>query len=150
MTVNWLLVALAFVLGLVITGAFMIRRVEREVPVSAAAGAAGTAGAASAAKLVDSGSDSPQAETATTETAAAATAPVVEPPYGEGSLRLAVASADAPSGYTIKGNEDSMLYHSAESPTFERTIAEVWFRDVVTAEAAGFNRWDSGKSQRGK
>jgi hypothetical protein len=159
MTVNWWLVALAFVLGLVITGAFMIRRVEREVPVSAVAGAAGAAGAASAAKLVDSGSDFPQAEkvtetatteTATTETAAAATAPVVEPPYGEGSLRLAVASADAPSGYTIKGNEDSMLYHSAESPTFERTIAEVWFRDVETAEAAGFNRWDSGKSQRGK
>jgi len=151
MTVNWWLVALAFVLGLVITGAFMIRRVEREVPVSAAAGAAG---AASAAKLVDSGSDSPPAEkvteTATAETAAAATAPVAEPPYGEGSLRLAVASADAPSGYTIKGNEDSMLYHSAESPTYKRTIAEVWFRNVETAEAAGFNRWDSGKSQRGK
>jgi uncharacterized membrane protein ArfC len=61
-----------------------------------------------------------------------------------------VASADAPSGYTIKGNEDSMLYHSAESPTYKRTIAEVWFRDAETAEAAGFNRWDSGKSQRGK
>jgi uncharacterized membrane protein ArfC len=151
MTVNWWLVALAFVLGLVITAAFMIRRVEREVPVSAAAGAAG---AASVAKLVDSGSDSLPAEkvteTATAETAAAATAPVVEPPYGEGSLRLAVASADAPSGYTIKGNEDSMLYHSAESPTYKRTIAEVWFRDVETAEAAGFNRWDGGKSQRGK
>jgi uncharacterized membrane protein ArfC len=150
MTVNWWFVALAFVLGLVITAAFMIRRVEREVPVSAAAGAAG---AASVAKLVDSGSDSLPAEkvteTATVETAAAATAPV-EPPYGEGSLRLAVASADAPSGYTIKGNENSMLYHSAESPTYKRTIAEVWFRDVETAEAAGFNRWDGGKSQRGK
>jgi len=52
-----------------------------------------------------------------------------------------VGSADAPSGYTIKGNEDSMLYHSSESPTYQRTIAEVWFRDVETAEAAGFNRW---------
>jgi len=145
MTVNWWLVALAFVLGLVITLAFMIRRVEREVPVSAAAGAAGAAGAVTAAKLVDSGSDTPPADKVT-ET----TAPVEEPPYGEGSLRLAVASADAPSGYTIKGNEDSMLYHSAESPTYKRTIAEVWFRDVETAEAAGFNRWDSGKSQRGK
>ena len=31
-----------------------------------------------------------------------------------------------------------------------RPIAEVWFRDAATAEAAGFNRWDSGKSQRGK
>jgi uncharacterized membrane protein ArfC len=141
MTVNWWLVALAFVLGVVITLAFMVRRVEREVPVSAVAGATG---GGSAAKLVDSGSDSPQVEKGT-ETAA-----VEEPPYGDGSLRLAVASADAPSGYIIKGNEDSMLYHSEESPTYKRTIAEVWFRDVETAEAAGFNRWDSGKSQRGK
>jgi uncharacterized membrane protein ArfC len=109
MTVNWWLVALAFALGLVITLAFVVRRVE----------------------------------TATT----VATAPA---PYGDGSLRLEVGSADAPPGYTIKGNEDSMLYHSPESPTFERTVAEVWFRDVATAEAAGFNRWDSGKSQRGK
>ena len=30
----------------------------------------------------------------------------------------------------------------------ERAVA--WFRDVEAAEAAGFNRWDSGKSQRGK
>jgi uncharacterized membrane protein ArfC len=146
MNVNWWLVALAFVLGLVITLAFMIRRVEREVPAPAAAA---PTGGASAAKLVDSGSASPPAEKVA-DPAAAATAAVVEPPYGAGSLRLAVASADGPSGYTIKGNEDSMLYHSSESPTYKRTIAEVWFRDAETAEAAGFNRWDSGKSQRGK
>jgi uncharacterized membrane protein ArfC len=128
MNVNWWLVALAFVLGLVITLAFMIRRVEREVSVPAAAAATG---GGSAAKLVDSGSDR-------------------EEPYGAGSLRLPVASADGPSGYTIKGNEDSMLYHSPESPSYGQTIAELWFRDAETAEAAGFNRWDTGKSQRGK
>jgi uncharacterized membrane protein ArfC len=125
MTVNWWLVGLAFVLGLVITLAFMVRRV-------------GTAtDAVTTAKLVDTDDDS-------------ATAEVADEPYGEGSVRLAVASVDGPSGYTIKGNEDSMLYHSQESPTYERTVAEVWFRDAETAEAAGFNRWDSGKSQRGK
>ena len=43
-----------------------------------------------------------------------------------------------------------MLYHTPESPTYERTVAELWFRDEDTAQAAGFNRWDSGKSQRGK
>jgi uncharacterized membrane protein ArfC len=112
MTVNWWLVTLAFVLGLVITLGFTVRRVE-------------------------TGDDSD-------------TARVTDEPYGEGSVRLPVASADGPSGYPVKGNEDSMLYHSPESPTYERTIAEVWFRDVRTAEAAGFNRWDSGKSQRGK
>ena len=137
MTVNWCLVALAFVLGLVITLAFMVRKVGTATSVAAAPAESATDGV-EASKLVDTDGDSD------TEAAAG------EPPYGEGSLRLAVASADAPSGYTIKGNEDSMLYHSPESPTFERTVAEVWFRDVETAEAAGFNRWDSGKSQRGK
>ena len=137
MTVNWCLVALAFVLGLVITLAFMVRKVGTATSAAAAPAESATDGV-EAAKLVDTGGDSD------TEEAAG------EPPYGEGSLRLAVASADAPSGYTIKGNEDSMLYHSPESPTFGRTVAEVWFRDVETAEAAGFNRWDSGKSQRGK
>jgi hypothetical protein len=72
-----------------------------------------------------------------------------EEPYGAGSLRLATGSAEAPAGYTVKGNEDSMLYHTPDSPSYEQTIAEVWFRDAATAEAAGFNRWDSGKSQRG-
>jgi uncharacterized membrane protein ArfC len=132
-TVNWWLVALAFALGLVVTLAFVVRRVETATTVAAAP-------APAAAKLVGTSGDSEPAKFVA----------VAGEPYGDGSLRLEVGSADAPPGYTIKGNEDSMLYHSPESPTFERTIAEVWFRDVATAEAAGFNRWDSGKSQRGK
>ena len=69
-------------------------------------------------------------------------------PYGEGSVR--VSGAGTPTGYLIKGNEDSMLYHSPESPSYSVTIAEIWFADVESAEKAGFNRWDSGKSQREK
>jgi len=95
-----------------------------------AAAAAGGAGGVAAAKLVGSGGGDSE-------------------PYGAGSLRLARGAA-APSGFAIKGNEDSMLYHSSESPAYDETVAEVWFRDVPTAEAAGFNRWDSGKSQRGQ
>ena len=46
--VNWWLMALAFLLGLVLTLSLMIRRVKREVPEYAtlAAGAAGSRGAA--------------------------------------------------------------------------------------------------------
>jgi uncharacterized membrane protein ArfC len=130
--VNWWLMALAFVLGLALTLAFMVRRVVREVPVYAE----GTAGVARAAKLVGSRGDGDGAGD--------------EEPYGAGSLRLATGSADAPAGYPIKGNGDSMLYHTPGSPSYEATIAELWFRDAATAEAAGFNRWDSGKSQRGR
>jgi cytoskeletal protein RodZ len=42
--------------------------------------------------------------------------------------------------YTIKGNEDSMIYHSPESPSYERTIAETWFKTEADAIAAGFRR----------
>jgi hypothetical protein len=125
--VNWWLMALAFLLGLVLTFFLVVGRVKREVPeyatLGAGAAAGGAAGGIAAAKID------------------------VEEPYGAGSARVA-AGAAAPSGYDIKGNEDSMLYHTPDSPAYKRTIAEIWFRDVPTAEAAGFHRWDSGKSQR--
>lgn len=102
--VNWWLMAVAFLLGLVLTLFLTIRRATAE------------------------------------------TAEHVGEPYGPGSVRVA-AGADPPSGYEIKGNEDAMLYHSPESPSYQVTDAEVWFLDVQTAENAGFNRWDSGRSQ---
>lgn len=141
---GWLIV-LAAVLGFVLTAAFMVAQVKREVPVDAKSTLAG--GAAVAAKPAAKPADKP----ATAAAFAAKTQPKTQPePYGAGSVRLVVASADGPSGYTVKGNEDSMLYHSSESPSYRQTIAEVWFLDVESAEAAGFNRWDSGKSQRDK
>ena len=70
-------------------------------------------------------------------------------PHGPGSAKPN-ADGSGPAGWTVKGNEGSMLYHSPESPAYDVTVAEVWFRDVETAESAGFARWDSGKSQRGQ
>lgn len=135
--VNWWLMALAFVLGLVLTLALMIRRVKREVPEYATlAAGAGVAGAGAAAGAAGAG-----------KLKGGAGGVVEDEPYGTGSARVA-AGAGAPSGYDIKGNEDSMLYHTPDSPSYKQTIAEVWFRDVETAEAAGFSRWDSGKAQR--
>ncbi len=43
--------------------------------------------------------------------------------------------------FTIKGNADSMLFHTPDSPYFERTRAEVWFRTADEAVAAGFTEW---------
>ena len=144
--VNWCLVAVSFGLGLLLTLAFLIRRGKREVPVRGA-GSSGLMGSAGA-KVPTV--DAPDAEAATgIATVAATEAEEVEAPYGEGSARVA-AGAAAPTGWLIKGNEDSMLYHSPESPAYKQTIAELWFRDEETAIAAGFNRWDSGKSQRGQ
>ena len=204
--VNCWLLALAFLLGLALTLAFMLRRVKREVPEygtgsgsagltgsaagvkapkvdrpdvdlptakvpkisgggAVAAGAAGVVGGAAAAKLVGSSGDvdaptakvpkvdAPDVDLPDVSGGAAggvAAAKLVgsggdSEPYGAGSLRLAGGAA-APSGYAIKGNEDSMLYHTTDSPSYTQTIAEVWFRDESTAERAGFTRWDKGRA----
>jgi small subunit ribosomal protein S2 len=60
-------------------------------------------------------------------------------PHGDGSH--APLDGDAqPDGFAIKGNADSMLYHSPDSPFYERTKAEVWFTSEEAAEAAGFSK----------
>jgi hypothetical protein len=92
--VNGWLMALAFLLGLVLTLFLIIRRVKREVPEYATLAAGAGAGGAAEGE-----------------------------PYGAGSIRVEATATAPEGGYDIKGNEDS-------------------------AKRAGFNRWDSGKSQR--
>jgi large subunit ribosomal protein L4 len=58
-------------------------------------------------------------------------------PYGPGSA-LPLADGSAPEGFTIKGNADSGLYHTPESPWYGRTKAEFWFASEAAAKAAGF------------
>ena len=54
--------------------------------------------------------------------------------YGEGSYR----GENPPDGYDIKGNEDSMKFHTTASPWYKRTKAEVWFNSPEAAKQAGF------------
>jgi large subunit ribosomal protein L17 len=48
--------------------------------------------------------------------------------------------SQAPEGFPIKGNEDSMKFHEPDGQWFAQTVAEVWFDSVESAEAAGFTR----------
>lgn len=61
----------------------------------------------------------------------------VEQPYGEGSAAPAP-DGSGPEGFTVKGNASSMIYHDETSPSYEETVAEVWFLSAAHAEAAGF------------
>jgi len=54
--------------------------------------------------------------------------------YGDGSY----IGENPPAGFDIKGNEDSMKFHTPASPWYAATVAEVWFNSVEAAEAAGF------------
>jgi large subunit ribosomal protein L17 len=60
-------------------------------------------------------------------------------PYGEGSHVPLDDPDEAPAGFEIKGNADSMLYHLPGTPFYDRTVAEVWFATADAAEAAGFS-----------
>ena len=66
-----------------------------------------------------------------------ATAVLDDGPFGAGS-HAPLPDNSAPAGFTIKGNEDSMLYHRPDSRSYGATIAEVWFDTPERAEAAGF------------
>ncbi|HEV2087076.1 MAG TPA: 50S ribosomal protein L17 [Cryptosporangiaceae bacterium] len=61
-----------------------------------------------------------------------------EGPYGSGSAEPNE-DGSAPEGYTVKGNADSMKYHTPESQWYDQTEAEVWFDSTEAAEAAGFS-----------
>jgi large subunit ribosomal protein L17 len=62
---------------------------------------------------------------------------VVEGKFGADSA-APNADGSAPEGFDIKGNENSMKYHTTESPWYDKTEAEVWFRTEEAAAAAGF------------
>jgi len=79
--------------------------------------------------------EEPAAEEAIADVAVEA-APLVAdaPDFGEGSY----VGDEPPAGYDIKGNADSMKFHTPESQWYEATKAEVWFNSAEAAEAAGF------------
>ena len=62
-----------------------------------------------------------------------------EHPYGAGS-HAALEDGSEPEGFPIKGNADSMLFHTPDSEYYDRTVAEVWFKTEEDAEKAGFSK----------
>ena len=66
-------------------------------------------------------------------------AATAEAPYGEGSHAPLDDPQQAPEGFDVKGNADSMLYHLPGTSFYDRTVAEVWFASAEAAEAAGFS-----------
>ncbi len=92
---------------------------------------------------VDSGAQEDEAQAAAAD-AAEVQDSVEEGPYGPDS-REATEDGEAPEGFYVKGNKDSMKYHTPASPWYDQTVAEVWFRTGEAAEAAGFA--EAGKAK---
>ncbi|WP_052589337.1 hypothetical protein [Luteipulveratus mongoliensis] len=121
---------------------------------TAAAGAVGAAGAAGAGAAAVKGSDeddtidTPTLFASGADSASSGKDPLTEK-YGAGAASPKEGGAAPSSDYTIKGNADSLLYHSEKSPSYRATIAEVWFKDEAAAEAAGFKPWDHKRRNGG-
>ncbi len=94
-----------------------------------------------AAKKAPATKKAPAAKKATSDAAPAkkAAAKTVEAGKFKNSA-APLKSGKAPQGFTIKGNEDSMLFHTPDSPWYDQTVAEVWFKTARSAEAAGFSQ----------
>jgi large subunit ribosomal protein L22 len=70
-------------------------------------------------------------------------APADEPAFENGEWTGSVlpgADGNGPDTHSIKGNADSMLYHTPDSRYYQITKAEVWFDTEEHAEAAGFSK----------
>jgi uncharacterized membrane protein ArfC len=61
-------------------------------------------------------------------------------PYGPGSAR-AGAEGVGPAGWLVKGRSDTRLYYTPDDATYERTVAQVWFKDEESAMRAYFTPW---------
>lgn len=72
---------------------------------------------------------------------------MVEPGPYPGSARPNADGSPPSSEYTVKGNMTSMLYHTADSPSYRDTRAEIWFRTPSEAERAGFVAWNRNPKQ---
>ena len=74
----------------------------------------------------------------------AAEAPKAEAPKAEAAEGLPAGShaplesGEAPEGFEVKGNADSMKYHVPGSRWYSSTKAEIWFDSAESAEAAGY------------
>ena len=107
------------------------------------AGSRGEAASAPADTTTDadeSGTDAVEETADVTSEAVDESGSTEDAPYGAGSHAPLEDPSQAPEGFEIKGNADSMLYHVPGSAFYERTQAEVWFASEDAAEAAGFSK----------
>jgi uncharacterized membrane protein ArfC len=61
-------------------------------------------------------------------------------PYGPGSARPR-ADGSGPAGWFVKGRSDTRLYYTPDDPVYDRTVAQVWFKDTQSAARAFFTPW---------
>ena len=91
----------------------------------------------------DEGSASDESESESSQSEAEAS---FAPSEWAGSVKPD-ADGNGPESHQIKGNADSMLYHTPGTRYYKVTKAEVWFDTEENAEAAGFAKPGAQKDE---
>jgi len=93
------------------------------------------------AKKAPPAKESPTTKIPVTRESATGKIPVLPyAPYGPGSARAAP-DGGGPAGWLVKGRSDTRLYYTPDDPTYDPTVAQVWFRDEESAVRACFTPW---------
>ena len=167
--VHWALLAVSFALGMVVTFVLTMRSVKRHAPVGTSGDESEPATTLIPVEteppttLIPAETEPPttqipvETEPPTAQIPAANRPPRKRPPGAKGSRtgKIAVvpyapfgpgsARADArghgPSGWMVKGRSDTRLYYTPDDATYDRIVAQVWFRDEDSAVRAYFTPW---------
>ena len=99
---------------------------------------------AEATKVTEKAAEAPKAEAKKAKAEKAEPKEEAKPAKSEGTEGLPAGahapleSGEAPEGFEVKGNADSMKYHVPGSRWYANTIAEIWFDSAESAEAAAY------------
>jgi uncharacterized membrane protein ArfC len=139
--VNWWLFGLSFAMGLVLTLAFLARPIKHEVPQEVPVDHPVIPDPPTTRIVTDPPTRKFAAEPPTTKIAAEPpTTRKIAVPYGPGSAH-AGPDGRGPAGWLVKARSDTRLYYTPDNPTYDPTIAQVWFKDEQSALRAGFTPW---------
>lgn len=154
--VHWWLFGLSFVTGLVLTLALTINSVKSPAPVRKSTNAAAKS-EPSTTRIPVAGEPPttriPATERRTTKIPVTKELPTTkipvspEAPVGPGSAS-AMPDGGGPAGWLVKGRSDTRIYYTPGDPTYDPTVAEVWFKDEKSAAQAGFTPWRASPEDR--
>jgi uncharacterized membrane protein ArfC len=142
--VNWWLFALSFAMGLALTLAFLARPVKHEGTQEVSVEHPVIPDPPTTRIVTDPPTTRIAVEPPTSKIAVEpATRKIAVPPpapYGPGSAQ-AGPDGRGPGGWLVKARSDTRLYYTPDNPTYDPTVAQVWFKDEQSALRAGFTPW---------
>ncbi|HEY0226836.1 MAG TPA: hypothetical protein VGC05_10700 [Mycobacterium sp.] len=142
--VHWWLFGVSFAMGFVVTFPLLVRPTQRRTPARMSAKPE-----PSTTKIpvdppttkIPAAQEFPTTRISVGQESATTRIPVSPlAPYGPGSANSGP-DGSGPPGWLVKGRMDSKLYYTPDDPTYDASVAQVWFIDEESAQRARFTPW---------